>query len=61
MDIVLMAVLVLIDQITKKLAIKHLKDKPDINLINGVFELKYLENRGAAFGMMQNQKVLFIA
>lgn len=60
MDIVLMAVLVLIDQITKKLAIKHLKDKPDINLINGVFELKYLENRGAAFGMMQNQKVLFI-
>jgi signal peptidase II len=29
-------------------------------LVNGVFELHYLENRGAAFGMFQGKKVLFI-
>ena len=28
--------------------------------MNGVLELNYLENRGAAFGMMQNQKWFFV-
>ena len=27
---------------------------------NGVFELHYLENRGAAFGMMQGQRTFFL-
>lgn len=61
LDIVLFAVLVYLDQITKALAVKNLKDKPAYVLMEGVFELHYLENRGAAFGMLQNQKVLFIA
>ena len=38
----------------------HLKDKPAYNIINGVLELNYLENKGAAFGMLQNQKAFFI-
>ena len=38
----------------------HLKDKPAFSVIDGVFELNYLENRGAAFGMLQNQKGFFI-
>ena len=52
---------VALDQYTKALAVKHLADGP-IPLIEGVFELKYLENRGAAFGMLQNQKffILFV-
>ena len=29
-------------------------------IIDKVFELRYLENRGAAFGMLQNQKYLFL-
>jgi len=53
-------VLVLLDQITKYLAVTYLKDKPSIVLWEGVFELKYLENRGAAFGIMQGQKVFFV-
>lgn len=60
LDIILFSVLVYLDQITKALAVKHLKDKPAYILIDGVFELHYLENRGAAFGMLQNQKVLFV-
>lgn len=53
--------LVLLDQWTKRLATIHLslaKGGTDIVLWKGVFRLRYLENRGAAFGMMQGQKVI---
>ena len=52
--------LIAIDQLTKLAAINHLKDKEAIPIIEGVFELQYLENRGAAFGILQNQKILFV-
>ena len=52
--------MVALDQFTKYLAVIHLKDKPAYIIINGILELNYLENRGAAFGMLQNQKVFFI-
>ena len=60
MDFIAFAVLVIIDQVTKYMAIGRLKDQPSIKLIEGVFELQYLENRGAAFGMLQNGKVFFV-
>lgn len=50
---------VALDQYTKWLAITHLQEKP-ITLIEGVFELRYLENRGAAFGLLQNQQIFFL-
>ena len=52
--------LTLFDQWTKYLAVVHLKDKDDIILIPGVFQLQYLENRGAAFGILQNQIWVFV-
>lgn len=48
---VLVAILVVIDQITKVLAVQYLKNQPSIPIIKDVFELKYLENTSAAFGM----------
>ena len=39
------------DQFTKYLAVTFLKDQPAIPIIKEVFELKYLENTSAAFGM----------
>ena len=51
--------LVALDQWTKLLTIRHLKGQPAIPLIEGVLELQYLENRGAAFGMMQGQQLFF--
>ena len=45
------AFLVIVDQITKALAVLFLKDKPAIPIIKDVFELQYLENTSAAFGM----------
>ena len=54
LPIVVVAVLI-IDQITKYLAI-NLKDGRTISLIGDHLSLVYLENRGAAFGILQNQK-----
>lgn len=48
---VFVAILVAIDQITKSLAVAFLKNKPAIPIIKDVFELEYLENTSAAFGM----------
>ena len=59
-DILAIALFVLIDQFLKHLAIIHLKNREPISLLDGVLELQYLENKGAAFGMLQNKKVLFI-
>lgn len=38
---------------------QYLKDQPSIELIPGVLELFYLENRGMAFGLLQDQYWLF--
>lgn len=46
------------DQFTKYLAVSRLKDQQPFVLIDGVFEFRYLENRGAAFGMMQDMQYL---
>lgn len=62
LDGVVMLILLGLDQLTKYLAIVKLKDKPAFVLLDGVLELNYLENRGSAFGMLQNQKffILFV-
>ena len=59
--ILVMFLLVLFDQATKYLAVRHLKNQPPISVIPDVFELYYLENHGAAFGILQGQKVFLIA
>ncbi len=51
---------ILLDQYTKLLAVKHLKNQNPIDVIEDVFQLHYLENRGAAFGILQDQKLFFV-
>lgn len=55
-----MIVLVVLDQWTKALAVEYLMNTEGVDIIPGVFKLLYLENRGSAFGMMQNQKTFFV-
>lgn len=59
-DFLFLILLIAGDQITKYLAVIKLKDQPAFNIIDGVLEFNYLENRGAAFGMLQNQKFFFV-
>ena len=50
-SVIFVSNLILLDQITKKLALLQLKNNEPISIIKDVFELKYLENTSAAFGM----------
>ncbi len=59
-SLVLIIVLILLDQLTKNLAITHLMNQEDIILIPDVLQLHYLENTGAAFSILEGQQGLFI-
>lgn len=59
-DFIVVAVLIFIDQFTKSLAVAKLMGKDPFVIVDGVFELRYLENRGAAFGVFQNKQWLFL-
>lgn len=52
-------ILTLLDQWTKYLAVTHLKGQADIPLIPGVLQLHYLENTGAAFGILRDKQWVF--
>lgn len=54
-----LAVSIGLDQWTKYLAVIKLKGRSPYIIWNGVFELYYSENRGAAFGMMQGKQGFF--
>jgi len=49
-----------IDQFSKYLALKYLKGVSSIPIINDIFHLTYVENRGAAFGLFQNNQIIFV-
>lgn len=53
--------IILADQITKGLAFMKLMNKKPIVLIENLLELHFVKNYGAAFGIMQNQQIFFIA
>ena len=56
---VLSVFFVMVDQYTKHLAVIHLKHQEPLVIWQGVFELLYSENRGAAFGILQGQQGFF--
>lgn len=53
------ALLVALDQWIKHLCVMNLKEQAPVVLIPDVLEFSYLENHGAAFGMLQNQQWFF--
>ena len=53
-------VLLLIDQLTKLWAVKILKPIGSVPVIRNVLEIYSVENRGAAFGIMQNKQWFFL-
>ncbi len=48
------------DILSKLWTVNVLKAEGSIPIINGIFHLTYVENRGAAFGMLQNGRIFFI-
>ncbi len=58
--IVALVLLIAIDQWTKVIASSKLMNKDPFVIIDQVFQFQYLENRGAAFGILQNQRWFFV-
>lgn len=59
-NIILLLALLLIDQVSKYFVRLELSEIESLPIIEGFFHLTYVENRGAAFGMMQGKSLLFI-
>ncbi|MDD2456522.1 MAG: signal peptidase II [Kiritimatiellae bacterium] len=55
------ALLVVIDQATKHLAVTRLKPHGSVPVINGLFNLSYVENSGAAWGMLAGRQYLLVS
>ena len=58
--ILLIVLLIAADQLTKQLAVAALAPDRHIELLPGILELSYVQNRGAAFGILQNARLFFL-
>ena len=58
MTLIIIAVLVAVDQIIKLLVIEHLEPIGSLPLIDGILQLNYAENTGAAFGSFSGKTSL---
>ncbi len=52
--------IIVLDQVSKYAAVKYLKGNNPYVIIKNFFQLYYVENYGAAFGILQNKKAFFI-
>ncbi len=59
-EIITIILLIASDQLVKFLTVSFLKGQKPLVIVKGVFQFTYVENRGAAFGMLQNQRVFFL-
>lgn len=60
MILIITALIVIADQFAKFAAIKYLKGQKPIVLIKDFLSFHYTENAGAAFGILQQKRTLFI-
>jgi signal peptidase II len=51
---------VLLDQISKHYVCLYLKPVGNVALIDGILDLTYVENTGAAFGILSDNRVVFM-
>lgn len=52
--------LTIVDQLSKILVINTISGVKTVPIFENVFHLTYWENRGAAFGIMQNQRLILL-
>ena len=58
--LLIIAALIAFDQMTKVIAVKGLSGGKHVPLIPGVLELTLVQNRGAAFGILQDKRWVFL-
>ncbi|HCS73298.1 MAG TPA: signal peptidase II [Clostridiales bacterium] len=60
LELFIILLVIAADQIAKYITVQYLKPLNTISLLEGVLSLTYVENRGAAFGILQNQRWFLI-
>lgn len=60
MIFIIVLLVLFFDQLTKFLAIKSIGLNQSIPIINNIFHLTLVHNKGAAFGILKNQTLLFM-
>lgn len=60
MELFIIIFTILIDQVSKYGAIKFLKNSQPYKIIGDFFQFNYVENRGAAFGILEHRRIFFI-
>ena len=60
MNYAVVIIVFVLDQLSKVLALKYLAPIGSIPIIKNIFHLTYVENRGAAFGILQNQNCFLL-
>jgi len=54
------ALFVIADRLTKHLAVRYLMPIGSAKVLDGIFNLTYVENSGVAFGMLQNMHYIIV-
>ena len=52
--------ILILDQLSKYIVVKYLKAESPVVIIKNFLQFHYVENYGAAFGILQNQKIFFL-
>lgn len=60
MELIIIIFVVIVDQFSKMMIIKYLKPIGSLQIIKNFLKFTYVENRGAAFGILQNKSIFFI-
>lgn len=58
--ILIIIITIFLDQTSKYMAYLKLKDSVPINVIDNFFQLNFIENSGAAWGILKDQRYFFI-
>ena len=61
MPFIIVISILFLDQISKLLIVKNLALNQSIPVLRGIFHISLVHNRGAAFGLLNNQVPVFIA
>lgn len=60
LEIIIIVFTILLDQLTKYLAINYIQPIESVTVLENVFSITFVKNTGAAFGILQNYRWLFI-
>lgn len=60
MFLIIVFIMVVVDRISKIWAIENLKNSDSLKMLGDFFQLSYVENTGAAFGMLKNARWFFL-